>query len=126
MAKIEHKCVALAGILHNPGAGATTVGKHVLWKLKDQFRCSYLDGEFIQKTDLERTANQILNFRDIGEKDRSLQTGKIVLLFLDNSSIQLVKNLRTKIEIIAENRKIVNSSTQIIILHAERSIDMIP
>ena len=56
MAKIEQKCVA--------------VGKHVLWKLKDQFRCSYLDGEFIQKTDLERTANQILNFRDIGEKDR--------------------------------------------------------
>ena len=70
MAKIEQKCVALAGILHNPGAGATTVGKHVLWKSKDQFRCFYLDGEYIQKTDLERTANQILNFRDIGEKDR--------------------------------------------------------
>ena len=70
MEKIENKSVALAGILHNPGAGATTVGKHVLWNLRDHYRCAYLDGTFVENFNLQKLSEMILLFRSLNEEDR--------------------------------------------------------
>ena len=98
--------------------------------MKDQFRCAYIDGEFTESTSFEKTARRILNYRNIGEKDahkgHKFTKCKPMLLFLDNSSFQLVKSLRQSIEFAVEKAKIAYSSTQVIILYSERSIDMMP
>ena len=103
MEKIENKSVALAGILHNPGAGATTVGKHVLWNLRDRYRCAYLDGTFVENFNLHKLSEMILLFRSLNEEDKRASGNegpkcKPVLLFLDNSSLLLVQTLRRSIE----------------------------
>ena len=57
-AKREKKLVALVPIVHNPGAGATTLGKYILWMLKEQFRCAYLDGDLVKSVDLKKMSKK--------------------------------------------------------------------
>ena len=126
MEKIDKKSVALASILHNPGAGATTIGKHVLWNLKDSFRCAYLDGKFIENIPLKKVSEMILLYRKIKEKD-SQASGtegpgcKTVLLFLDNTSLDFVKNLRMTLEQAVDAEKIKYNKTNVIISRPGRS-----
>ena len=38
-------CITITGIHHLPGTGGSTVAKHVMWKLRRDFRCLFLDGK---------------------------------------------------------------------------------
>ena len=129
MGNIDKKSVAMANILHNPGAGATTIGKHVLWNLKEQFRCAYLDGDVIKDVPMKKLSEMILLFRKIKEKD-SKATGiegpgcKTVLLFLDNTSFEYVKTLQRNLDQVVETEKIKYNKTIVILLYAERSANL--
>ena len=52
------KCMKIFPINHLPGTGATTIAKHVLWKLRKEFRCVVMDGRSPAGVD----------FRDVAEK----------------------------------------------------------
>ena len=129
MGNIDKKSVAMANILHNPGAGATTIGKDVLWNLKEQFRCAYLDGDVIKDVPMKKLSEMILLFRKIKEKD-SKATGiegpgcKTVFLFVDNTSFEYVKTPQRNLDQVVETEKIKYNKTIVILLYAERSANL--
>ena len=40
----KDRCVFRKRIVHQPGSGATTIGKHVLWELRKKMKCIQIDG----------------------------------------------------------------------------------
>ena len=113
----EQKFVSIVGLNHHPGAGATTVGKHVLWKLKEDFRCGYIDQERV--ADLSDISKTIIQYSEYGE-EKSINHPKPVLLFLDNSTFESgAKQLRKNIE---TSKSKLPRSHKIIILYSERMI----
>ena len=113
--------ISILGLKHNPGAGATTVGKHILWKMKDKFRCGYVDNKLV----VEGTSQILLNFPVLGEGTIHLKSKlKTVLIFLDNSSLREARLLKQDIELKADNSRTLNMSAQIIIIFTERKVDL--
>ena len=117
----EQKFIPIVGLNHHPGAGATTVGKHLLWKLKEDYRCAYIDQDNI--ADMSATAKAILYFSEFREENNSNQP-KTVLIFLDNSSFEKgAKQLRKAIESETLKSKLIQiHPRKIIIFYAERMI----
>ncbi|KAK7505846.1 hypothetical protein BaRGS_00003117 [Batillaria attramentaria] len=71
------KSIPRVVVAHMPGAGGTTLGKHVLWHLKTKFKCAVV--EKISK----ETERQICEFWE-SEECVSRQKLKPVILLLDN------------------------------------------
>ncbi len=70
--------VARLPVIHHPGAGATTIARHALWTFREDYRCVLLDGDRYAKNmgaKLQRTAEQILNFRELGELEEIARGG---------------------------------------------------
>ena len=55
--------VTLLSLNHNPGSGATTVGKNILWIFKDKYRVGYLDNDMV----VDGTASILLSFSSLGD-----------------------------------------------------------
>ena len=78
-----HDFVDRVRIHHQPGAGGTTLAKHILWFFRQTYRvgvienCSKLNSEQIQNL-----GSQIMDFHGYKENERA--KAKPVLLFLDN------------------------------------------
>ena len=74
-------------LVYFPGAGGTTLGKNILWELKEEHKCA------IVSNITENTAHQICQF---WESEEELQEGRVikrelkpVILFVDNVSTLL-------------------------------------
>lgn len=74
-------------LLYFPGAGGTTLGKNILWELKEEYKCATVSNI------TENTADQICQF---WESEEELQEGRVikrelkpVILFVDNLSTVL-------------------------------------
>lgn len=59
----EDNKIGLVNIFHQPGAGATTTAKHIIWEMKSMYRCC------IVKQITDQTVDQITTFRNYDETD---------------------------------------------------------
>ena len=75
-------------LFHEPGAGGSTIARHVLWEFRKEYRCAVIK----DITDL--TADQIKTFREY--KDSSNPSP--VILLLDNQDEDKVRNLWVTLE----------------------------
>ena len=123
VAKIEasrdSNFVTLLGLNHNPGSGATTVGKNILWIFKDKYRVGYLDCDAV----VEATASILLNFSSLGDTNARSKLRK-VLIFLDNSSRDKAAKIKSNLETEVKKRRDFNTSACFIILYAEQCVNL--
>lgn len=82
-------------VYHQPGAGGSTTGRHVLWTLKDRFRCCVVEN--ITK----QTTAQINRLRLYGEDNANEINPVIVLLDIDDE--EAVARLHDELNV--ESRK---------------------
>jgi len=71
-------------ILHQPGAGATTAAKHILWDLRREYRVAVVPncGDHCSSEKISRLVEQILKLYHYEQREDAKR--KPVLLFLDN------------------------------------------
>lgn len=84
-------------ILHQPGAGGTTLGKNLIWQFSqfsksshERYRCC-----LVKSVNMEETAKQITRFRNFKEK-RPDKAGPVIVL-VDNKSDDVKKRLKDDI-----------------------------
>lgn len=75
--------IGLVNIFHQPGAGGSTTARHILWDLKDNFRCC------IVKQITEQTIDQVTAFRSYEETDDP----KPLLVLIENRDDEKVAEI---------------------------------
>ena len=79
----EDNKIGLVNIYHQPGAGATTTAKHILWDMKSTYRCC------IVKQITDQTVEQLITFRNYDETDDP----KPPLVLIENGDEEKVAEL---------------------------------
>jgi hypothetical protein len=133
IAKMPKKNVALKKLIHQPGAGASTVAMHVMWELRSSFKCVRIDADcFIKDPESQNErmniiAGNIILLRSFGESDScvaGLSICKPIFILLDNANEKTAKALRQNLEDIVNARGIKYCTTQFIILYLEQKVDV--
>ena len=126
--KNETKPITRISIIHQPGSGATTLGRHVLWHLRREKKCCMIDGRNYRKNNvtdsekLSRVADLILNFRGYRENDEVVQGEHVdlscptVVVLFDNCVPLLAKQLTTLLQTKCEKRRMKFRKTMIVII----------
>ncbi|XP_055013855.1 sterile alpha motif domain-containing protein 9-like [Boleophthalmus pectinirostris] len=71
-------CV-IVNLFHHPGCGGTTLAKHILWSLKNKFRCAVVKNQMATNKEIALQVRTLLTY---GKQDQSSYTP--VLLLVDN------------------------------------------
>nr|XP_023682730.1 sterile alpha motif domain-containing protein 9-like isoform X2 [Paramormyrops kingsleyae] len=108
-------CVSF-NLFHLPGCGGTTLAMHVLWSLKDTFRCAVLkEGS----SDLAVVASQVVQLLTYGAVEQSAQLP--VLLMLDDfEEKDSVFDLKQHIVKEMEKKNLSSQCPQVILLNCMR------
>ncbi|KAM4731329.1 LOW QUALITY PROTEIN: sterile alpha motif domain-containing protein 9-like [Anableps anableps] len=108
------KACVLLNLFHQPGCGGTTLAKHVLWSLKDQYRCAVLR----TKSDFTEVADHVIKLLTYPCDE---QTPRIpVLLMIDDfEDMEKVEELQFAIETQCTEKDI--ESAKVILLNCMRS-----
>jgi hypothetical protein len=133
LAMKARKCVSMKKILHQPGAGASTVAMCVMWELRNTYKCIRVNGEefFADEKLEERMKNlseKILFFRGIGESNETVKgissECKPILILLDNTTEVVAKALRKSLEDrVNENSDIGYFYTMFLLLYLVQKVD---
>ena len=115
------KCMKIFPINHLPGTGATTIAKHVLWKLRKEFRCVVMDGRSPAGVDFRDVAEKLLGLRGLQENDATImgtskKICKPILLLIDNSSYDDARQIQNKFQDLITDKRIMFEKTVGIIL----------
>ncbi|KAJ8012382.1 hypothetical protein DPEC_G00042140 [Dallia pectoralis] len=112
LSSLRKACV-LFNLFHLTGCGGTTLGMHVLWTLKDQYRCAVLKD---RTADRGIIAEQVVNLLTYETTEQSARIP--VLLMLDNfEEMEDTYDLQQLIEKECVRRKIGCMSPQVILLN---------
>ncbi|XP_026151956.1 sterile alpha motif domain-containing protein 9-like [Mastacembelus armatus] len=111
----QRKPCVLFNLLHAPGCGGTTLAMHVLWALRDRFRCAVLKDS---NADFAEVANQVVQFLMHDQKDQSSWV-PILLMIDDFNNMEKVSELQQLIEHKCTENNI--KSTQIVLLNCMRA-----
>uniref|UniRef100_A0A672M3F2 Sterile alpha motif domain-containing protein 9-like n=1 Tax=Sinocyclocheilus grahami TaxID=75366 RepID=A0A672M3F2_SINGR len=104
-------------IFHLPGCGGTTLAMHVLWTLKDKFRCAVLKDTTDDYTTIAEHVVQLLTYET---KDQPPQIS-VLLMIDDFQDISDVKKLQNQIEEQYLKKDISSKSSQVIIVNCMRA-----
>ncbi|KAK9978542.1 hypothetical protein ABG768_020288 [Culter alburnus] len=102
-------------IFHLPGCGGTTLAMHVLWTLKDKFRCAVLK----DTTDYSTVPKQVVQLLTYETKEQPTRL-PVLLLIDDFQDICDVKKLQLQIEEECQKQNIFSKSPQVIIVNCMR------
>ncbi|MCI4378366.1 hypothetical protein PGIGA_G00215070 [Pangasianodon gigas] len=119
MCSLRQACVRF-NIFHIPGCGGTTLAMHVLWTLKEKFRCAILKNNTEKKTDYEDVAQQVVNLLTYETMEQ--QTRLSVLLLIDDfEDLDDVNDLQQHIEKECQKKNLPAKSPQVILLNCMRA-----
>ncbi|KAL0198744.1 hypothetical protein M9458_007284, partial [Cirrhinus mrigala] len=104
-------------IFHLPGCGGTTLAMHVLWTLKDKFRCAVLKDTTDDYSTIAEHVVQLLTY-ETKEKPTRLP---VLLMIDDFPDISDVKKLKLQIEEECLKQNIFSKSPQVIIVNCMRA-----
>ena len=123
----EDEMVAIFGINHQPGSGATTVGMNVLWKMKHKMRCAVVDGsqfadQASKQLSLKRLASQIMFLRRYEENEDTVKCiggakPPTVLIMLDQSDHETATELKKSLLFFFQKDQIKSNRTQIMVMY---------
>ncbi|KAM4739951.1 sterile alpha motif domain-containing protein 9 isoform 2-T4 [Anableps anableps] len=113
----SNTCVLLT-LFHDPGCGGTTLAKHVMWDLRQEFRCAVLKDNTVPKTEV---ANQVRHLMKLESEKLSP-----VLLLVDDSKetenhFDLLNCIRQAVEDLSSIHLDDAQSCKVIILNCVRS-----
>ncbi|XP_012791283.2 sterile alpha motif domain-containing protein 9 [Sorex araneus] len=112
-------CVKIIQLYHHPGCGGTTLAMHILWDLRNKFRCAVLKNK---TEDFSEIGKQITDLITIGTT--SHQEYLPVLLLVDDFEEQEnVYLLQSSIHTAVSNKNIRYEKPLVIILNCMRSQD---
>ncbi|ROI38973.1 Sterile alpha motif domain-containing protein 9-like [Anabarilius grahami] len=103
-------------IFHLPGCGGTTLAMHVLWTLKDKFRCAVLKDT---TDDYSTVAEQVVQLLTYETKEQPTRL-PVLLMIDDFKDIHNVLTLQLQIEDELLKQNILSKSTQVIIVNCMR------
>ncbi|XP_072525553.1 sterile alpha motif domain-containing protein 9-like [Salminus brasiliensis] len=90
-------CVLL-NLFHHPGCGGTTLAMHVLWSLRNEFRCAVLKDNTVCK---EEVAHEVTHLLRCGKSEQSFKTPVLLLVESSEEEVEstheLQRNLRKNI-----------------------------
>ncbi|XP_068185252.1 sterile alpha motif domain-containing protein 9-like [Antennarius striatus] len=116
MCSRRRACV-LFNLLHAPRCGGTTLAKHVLWILRDKFRCAVLkDRDF----EFPEVAEQVVNLLTY-KNEKHLPQVPVLLMVDQFGDKEEVLDLQKMIEKECMKKNIQSRSAQVIILNCMRS-----
>ncbi|XP_056128371.1 sterile alpha motif domain-containing protein 9-like [Rhinichthys klamathensis goyatoka] len=104
-------------ILHLPGCGGTTLAMHVLWTLKDKYRCAVLKET---THDYSTVAEQVVQLLTYETKEQPTRL-PVLIMIDDFQDICDVKKLQLQIEEECLKRNIFSKSPQVIIVNCMRA-----
>uniref|UniRef100_A0A3B1IHV1 Sterile alpha motif domain-containing protein 9-like n=1 Tax=Astyanax mexicanus TaxID=7994 RepID=A0A3B1IHV1_ASTMX len=121
MCSLSQACVRF-NILHTPGCGGTTLAMHVLWTLKEKFRCAVLKDRTV---DVSEVAQQVVTL--LTHEATEQQSRLPVLLMIDDfEDTDAVNNLQQQIEEECLKRNVTSKSPQVILLNCMRAESEVP
>ncbi|XP_052763886.1 sterile alpha motif domain-containing protein 9-like isoform X2 [Mya arenaria] len=102
--KINEGCkrLEIVEIKHQPGAGGTTLGRHLIWHLSQFHRSDSASAYrccIVRNVTEKETADQISKFREYKEVDH--EKTKTVIVFVDNESEEALKTLKDDLDSLA-------------------------
>ncbi|MEQ2229657.1 hypothetical protein ILYODFUR_021037, partial [Ilyodon furcidens] len=108
------KACVLLNLLHVPGCGGTTLAKHVLWALRDKFRCAVLR----KKSDFADVADQVIKLFMYSYDEKTPRI-PVLLMMDDFDDVEMVYDLQQVIEKECSEKNI--QSAKVILLNCMRS-----
>ncbi|KAM9487344.1 sterile alpha motif domain-containing protein 9-like isoform 1-T2 [Clarias gariepinus] len=116
MCSRRQACVRL-NILHIPGCGGTTLAMHVLWTVKEKFRCAILKNENVDYEDVAQQVVHLLTYETVDQKTRL----PVMLLTDDFEDFDAVNELQQHIEKECQKKNLSSRSPQVILLNCMRA-----
>ncbi|XP_059212970.1 sterile alpha motif domain-containing protein 9-like [Centropristis striata] len=111
------KACVLFNLMHVPGCGGTTLAMHILWALRNRFRCAVLKDS---SADLSEVADQVVKLLMYDHKEQ-LPRVPVLLMIDDFDEKEKVFGLQQHIEKQCTKKGIQCKSAQVIILNCMRS-----
>ncbi|CAB1352200.1 unnamed protein product, partial [Coregonus sp. 'balchen'] len=90
---LKRPCVFF-NLLHEPGCGGTTLAKHILWELRDKFRCAVLKDTTAVPTEVAQQVVELLTFETTEQSTRI----PVLLMIDDFQEIYVIYHLQQLIE----------------------------
>ncbi|XP_064180864.1 sterile alpha motif domain-containing protein 9-like [Anguilla rostrata] len=116
---LRQACVSF-NLLHVPGCGGTTLAKHILWSLKNTFRCAVLRDTAEDFTEVARQVVQLLLY-EAAECPRKLP---VLLMIDDFEELDAVNDLQQRIDAEFVKKDLGSSGPQVILLNCMRTESM--
>ncbi|XP_036396737.1 sterile alpha motif domain-containing protein 9-like [Megalops cyprinoides] len=104
-------------ILHLPGCGGTTLAKHILWSLKDTYRCAVLKET---SSNFAEVATQVVELL-LYEKVEHARRMPVLLMLDDFEEMDDVFDLKQHVENEFEKRNLGSKCPQVILLNCMRT-----
>ncbi|XP_014884523.1 sterile alpha motif domain-containing protein 9-like, partial [Poecilia latipinna] len=108
------KACVLFNLLHLPGCGGTTLAMHVLWALRDKYRCAVLR----EKSDFSSVADHVIQLL-MYQYDEQTPRGPVLLMIDDFEDMEKVEELQFAIETQCTEKDI--QAAKVILLNCMRS-----
>ncbi|XP_060785731.1 sterile alpha motif domain-containing protein 9-like isoform X1 [Neoarius graeffei] len=115
---LRQTCVRF-NILHIPGCGGTTLAMHVLWTLKEKFRCAVLKKD-VKDVGYEEVAQQVVNLLTYETMEQQNRLS-VLLLIDDFEDFDSVNDLQQHIENECQKKNVSAKSPQVILLNCMRT-----
>ncbi|KAM3608022.1 uncharacterized protein V6R79_017906 [Siganus canaliculatus] len=112
----QRRLCGLLHLKHVPGCGGTTLAMHVLWTLREKYRCAVLKDS---NADLAEVTDEVIKLLMYPQEEKSPQI-PVLLMIDDFDDEEKVFNLQQLIEE-RRGKKIQVKSPQVIILNCMRS-----
>lgn len=116
LCSLTKPCV-LFNILHLPGCGGTTLAMHVLWTLKEKFRCVFLKDRAADPDDVAKQLVQLLTY---GTTEQSTRL-PVLLMIDDFEDSDAVYSLQQCIEHACPRKSAGATGPEVIILNCMRT-----
>ncbi|KAK7167025.1 hypothetical protein R3I94_001431 [Phoxinus phoxinus] len=113
---LKRACVFF-NIFHLPGCGGTTLSMHVLWTLKNKYRCAVLKDTTHDYTAVAKQVVQLLSY----ETEEKLARLPVLIMIDDFQDIRSVKKLQDQIVKECLKKNISSNSPQVIIINCMRA-----
>ncbi|XP_074551487.1 sterile alpha motif domain-containing protein 9-like [Halichoeres trimaculatus] len=121
MCSLTKACVVFH-LLHVPGCGGTTLAMHILWALRDRFRCAVLKN---CKAEFLEVANQVVKLLTNDNKEE-IPRVPVLLMLDDFDDKEKVFDLRQLIEKECAKKGIRSKTAQVILLNCMMSESPVP
>ncbi|CAI5656574.1 unnamed protein product [Oreochromis niloticus] len=116
LSSLRKACV-LFNLMHVPGCGGTTLAMHILWSLRNTFRCAVLRNNNADFAEVASQVTQLLMY----DHQEQLPSVPVLLMIDDFDDMEKVFDLQQLIEKECEEKKIQSKSAQVVLLNCMRS-----